>query len=150
MLRVTCTIAALACGLPGLAVAQPSAAPQALMSKECGACHMAFPANQLPARSWAAVMAGLADHFGENAALDPASRAAIEGYLTANAATGRAKALRGLAENQTPLRITELPSWQREHRGKVTPQKLAITKAKSQSDCVACHAGAARGQFDDD
>jgi hypothetical protein len=123
------------------------------MSKECGACHLAFPANQLPARSWVAVMAGLADHFGENAALDPASRQAIERYLTANAADaagGRRKVLRGLAENQTPLRITELPYWQREHRGKVTPQRLASAKAKSQVDCGACHADAARGRFDDD
>ena len=32
--------------------------------KECGACHLAFPPQMLPARSWKKLMGDLANHFG--------------------------------------------------------------------------------------
>jgi hypothetical protein len=141
--------------MPAVAAGTTAAAgPEAVMTKECGACHMVFPASQLPARSWAAVMAGLSDHFGENAALDASTTQQITDLLTANAAdaAGRNRhALRGLSAQQSPLRITETPYWIRKHgKGRVSAAKLAAAKAKSPSDCVACHAGAVRGQFDDD
>ena len=46
--------------------------------KECAACHMAFPPQMLPARSWEALMGDLANHFGENAQLDAAAAADIK------------------------------------------------------------------------
>ena len=42
-----------------------------LYTQECGSCHFVYPANLLPATSWKAMMAGLEDHFDENAELDP-------------------------------------------------------------------------------
>ncbi len=57
-----------------------------LTRTECSACHMAYPAALLPARSWTALMADLPNHFGEDASLDEASRGQIESYLVANAA----------------------------------------------------------------
>ena len=59
--------------------------------KECGECHMAFQPALLPAESWRGIMAGLADHFGEDASLEADLAAEIEAYLSANAArvTGR-------------------------------------------------------------
>ncbi len=140
-----------------LALAGPAAAAvdsaQAVTAKECGACHMVFPADMLPARSWTAIMAGLSDHFGENAALDPAAAMQIGGYLTTHAAdaSGMNKhALRGLAANMTPLRITDTPAWIRAHKGEVSPAAFTSPKVKSKSNCVACHAEAARGVFGDD
>src|SRR5690606_14789629 len=35
---------------------------------ECGACHMAYPPGLLPWPVWRDMLAGLDDHFGENAA----------------------------------------------------------------------------------
>jgi hypothetical protein len=137
-----------------LAAMPAVAAGPAALTKECGACHMVFPASLLPARSWVAVMAGLKDHFGENAALDAATNKQILDLLTAGAADtagGNRHVMRGLSADQTPLRITELPSWIHEHgKGRVSAAALAKAKAKSPSDCVACHAGAAHGQFDDE
>jgi hypothetical protein len=131
-----------------------AATPEAAMTKECGACHMVYPASQLPARSWTALMAGLANHFGENAALDAATTKQIADLLTATAAdaSGRnSRALKGLSDAQTPLRITETPYWIGKHgKGRVSASALAAVNAKSPSNCVACHAGATRGQFDDD
>src|SRR4051812_22331997 len=59
---------------------------RAAWKKECGACHMAFQPELLPARSWTALMAGLDNHFGENASLDAATSQAILAYLQAHAA----------------------------------------------------------------
>ena len=60
-----------------------------LFSKECGACHMAYPPTLLPAVSWRKIVATLDDHFGENASLDKETRDKIEAYLVANAGRGR-------------------------------------------------------------
>lgn len=118
---------------------------------ECSDCHMAYPAGFLPARSWSAIMATLDDHFGENATLDEATRAEIETYLVANAADAGGRTpgmLRGIAPDATPLRISELPWFIREHTGEVSPQMKE--KAGSMSNCTACHRGAAQGRFEDD
>jgi hypothetical protein len=132
------------------AMAQTTAAPQAVMAKECGACHMVYPASQLPARSWTKLMGGLASHFGENAALDPATTQTITALLTANAGdVSGNRRLRGLAASETPLRITETPGWIRSHR-KITAAEYATVKVKSRSNCIACHVGAAQGVFEGD
>jgi hypothetical protein len=150
------SIAASLAAMPAFAAGPVTSAagPDATMTKECGACHMVYPASQLPARSWTAVMGGLGNHFGENAALDAATTKEILDLLTARAADtggGNRRVMRSLSASQTPLRITETPSWIREHgKGRVSPLALASAKAKSASDCVACHAGAPRGQFGDD
>ncbi|WYK06442.1 hypothetical protein DWF04_022660 [Cereibacter sphaeroides f. sp. denitrificans] len=58
------------------------------------------------------------------------------------------RALRGVATGDTPLRISELPWFKREHSDEVTPRMLE--KAKSMANCASCHTGAERGNFDDD
>ena len=124
-----------------------------VVAKECGACHMVYPAGLLPARSWSAMTAKLADHFGDNAELDAATVKRITDYLTANAAENADRhVLRGLDAKAVPARITELPSWKRNHekRDRVAPAKLARAGAKFKGDCKACHKEAERGIFEDD
>jgi hypothetical protein len=119
---------------------------------ECSACHMEFSAALLPARSWTAIMAGLDDHFGENASLAPETAAAIEAWLTANAADAggrRPGVLRGLSPGDTPLRISDVPWWIREH-DEVRASAWTNPKLGSKANCVACHRGAERGVFEDD
>lgn len=154
---VAAAIAAAAIVLPAAGVRAegdffaPVAEPTTL--KECSACHMAYPAGLLPARSWWAVMGGLNDHFGENASLDAKMTATITDYLVANAAdakTNRSKVTRGLDAAVTPLRISDLPWWHREHDGEVGPKAFANPKVGSRANCGACHAGAAKGYFEDD
>ena len=48
---------------------------------ECSACHMAYPAGMLPARSWRALMGDLSNHFGEDASLPEETRAAMKQIL---------------------------------------------------------------------
>lgn len=124
--------------------------------EECSACHMAYPSQLLPARSWSAIMKTLDDHFGENAELMPETQMAITDLLTTNAADqgksrlGR-KAMQGLKSSQTPLRITELPFYTHEH-GEVPDRYVTGNPdVGSFSQCQACHGLAAeRGVFDED
>lgn len=121
--------------------------------EECGACHMVFQPAMLPARSWVAVMNGLADHFGENAALPDDKVKAITDYLVVNAgdAGGRPnRMVAGIAPGEAPLRISDTPYWVREHRGEVRPGAFEDPRVKSKANCVACHRGAEMGSYDDD
>ncbi len=108
---------------------------------ECATCHMAFPPDLLPARSWTKLLAGLADHFTENAEVDAATRKQLAAFLDKNA--GRE------VPGPTPLRITSLPSWKREHR-EVPATTFARKAVLSAANCGACHPAAADGDFDED
>ena len=142
-----------ACWTPSALADKPTTIPDATVTKECGSCHMAFPAEMLPARSWTAIMEGLSSHFGENAALDAAKKKEILDWLTAHAGDARGSNghyLRGLAKSETPLRITETPYWVREHGKEVRESDYANPKVKSKAVCVACHKDAAKGNFEGD
>ena len=91
----------------------------------------------LPARSRQKTMAGLKDHFGENAELDDATAKRIGDYLAANAGDRgyfRGHALRGLFDACTPLRISDPPWFVRKHekQGRISPSALQRAKAKSE------------------
>ena len=120
--------------------------------KECGACHFAYQPALLPSGSWKKIIDGLDDHFGDNAILDDATKAEITEYLTKNAAefsdTKRSyKILRSL-DGKEPLRITEVPSIQREHR-EVSKKTMERKKITSLANCNVCHKGADRGVYGD-
>jgi mono/diheme cytochrome c family protein len=116
----------------------PQAALQATQT-ECSACHMAYPPNLLPARSWTKIMGTLDNHFGENAQLDDATRAEIETFLVNNAADSGGRAMRGVPASQTPLRITELPWFKGVHSHEVSNRMRQ--RAGSMSNCLGCHSG---------
>lgn len=138
--------------LPSIGAATSMKAEADMFQSECSACHFAFPAQYLPARSWHAIMTTLDNHFGEDATLDDATRAAIEDYLVANAADASGSRtswmLRGIGDNDVVLRITEMPWWVRAHRYEVSQR--AWNRAGSKSNCTACHRAASSGNYDDD
>ncbi|MCP4491996.1 MAG: hypothetical protein GY820_32530 [Gammaproteobacteria bacterium] len=118
--------------------------------EECGSCHMAYPPQLLPSKSWYQMLQGLEDHFGENAEVDVETRKAIESYLQhVSGSSSYKKMLRNLG-NRSPLRITELPYFKHEHDE--IPSRFIVDNAKlsSLSQCNACHQEAERGQFDED
>lgn len=124
----------------------------ALYEEECGGCHFAYPPSLLPQRSWQAIMAGLDDHFGDNAELDQQNHQAISQYLLANSADGSGDRrshhmLRGLSDRQAPLRITELPRFKHEHDE--VPKRVFNNNPDltSISQCPACHRDAKQGYF---
>jgi hypothetical protein len=125
-----------------------------VVKKECGSCHMAFPPQFLPRRSWQKLVDGLATHFGVDASLADAQRAAVLEYHVANAgdAPGApragAKMVSGIPADEAPLRITETPRWIREHR-KVKAEKWKSPAVKSKVNCSACHRQAEQGSYED-
>lgn len=111
---------------------------------ECSACHMAYPAQLLPPKSWHAIMGNLSNHFGEDASLDAQTGKAIERYLVANAGP-----VGGIDSNNPPLRITEMYWFTREHGPRLRNKAAGNANIGSISNCVGCHSGAANGFFDD-
>jgi hypothetical protein len=125
-----------------------------VVKKECGSCHMAFSPQFLPKRSWQKIVDTLSDHFGENASLAEAQRKAVLDYLLANAADSPKAGREGrrfaesVASGQTPLRITEIPRWVREHR-EVRADRWKSPDVKSKANCLACHKKAEQGIYED-
>jgi hypothetical protein len=122
---------------------EPASAVQ-LVNSECGACHMVYPPQFLPARSWRAIMAGLNKHFGEIASLDAATARRIEDFLMSNAAdtvNGEAEFLRGLGPTDTPLRITDTPLWRAIHPKLLRSGVGTGPGIRSAANCMSCHKG---------
>lgn len=120
-------------------------------AKECGACHMAYQPGLLPERSWRKLMDGLHDHFGENAELSDADRQELADYLVKNAAERAnykrsAQVAHSIAKSDTPLRITKVPYFVKEHR-EVANKVRGNDKIKSLSQCEQCHQKANDGSY---
>jgi hypothetical protein len=98
----------------------------------------------LPARSWQRVMATLDRHYGTDASLDQATARQLGAWLQANAGTYA----RG-HEEPPQDRITRSAWFERRHRD-VTPSTWKLASVRSAANCSACHAGADRGDFNDD
>ncbi len=120
--------------------------------EECGACHLAYPPGLLPVKSWQGIMAGLEDHFGENAELDNESSTHILAYLEQYAlAPGQqtriGKLIRNIPDNP-PLRITELPAFINAHEEIAERLKVEKLETGFLSPCADCHRTAASSLFD--
>jgi len=120
---------------------------------ECVSCHVLYHPALLPERSWRKLMQGLDQHFGENASVDAATQREIADFLVANSAdrsnSRRAqKIMQTIPTGATPLRSSETGYFIRKH----DELSAAVWKREaigSKANCVACHAGAADGNFDE-
>lgn len=112
--------------------------------QECASCHMAFPPGLLPAASWRKVMDGLDKHFGVDASLTPQETSEIASFLVTNASNRWTAAT-------APLRITESQWFKAKHNSReVAPAIWKRASIKSPANCMACHSGADKGDFDED
>jgi hypothetical protein len=109
--------------------------------EECGSCHVAFPGRMLDAASWGAVIAGLDQHFGVDASVDPKTLEPIRAYL-ASSARSRPTTNAGAPA----LRITET-RWFRHEHDEVPGRLRNEPNAVKPSDCSACHRSAAEGSY---
>lgn len=128
-------------------------APQASEYRSaCGECHFPFPPSLLPAGSWRALMAGLDDHFGENATVGSVVAGRLTAYLVAHAA-GRSgteaayKLLHSVPRGALPLRVTEVPYWRAKHAG--LEAAFRRPEVRSRLNCGRCHPDALVGSFED-
>ena len=111
--------------------------------QECASCHLAYPPGMLPAQSWQRLMTNLPRHFGADASLDAPLARQISDWLAANAGTYRR--VRG-----APLedRITRSEWFVRKH-DEVSAAVWRRSAVKSPANCVACHAQADQGDFNE-
>lgn len=136
--------------LPATAVTVPPVTQEPAKT-ECSACHMAYPAGLMPARSWKAIISDLTHHFGEDASLDPETTKKIEAYYTEHAAdrVGFGSFMRGMSADQTPLRITDMPWWKWAHK-ELNPAYFTSKRVKTKANCQACHQTGPQGYFEAD
>jgi hypothetical protein len=118
---------------------------------ECGDCHLAYPPDLLPARSWTRMMDESGGHFGEDLALAPETSTTIRAWLVARAAerdgTEHAWRIhRTVPEGQAPQRITELDWWAGAHAA-VPAEAFDSPEVRTRGRCQACHPDAASGAF---
>jgi hypothetical protein len=110
---------------------------------ECGGCHLAFPPGLLPAESWKRLMTGLDKHFGTDASLPPSDIKEITEYLVPHASNR-------WTANTAPLRISESEWFKTKHRAdEISPAVWKRASVKSPANCMACHKGADKGDFDE-
>lgn len=131
-----------------------SAVTSETYKNECSSCHMAYPPGLLPARSWKKIMQNLDLHFDDNAELDSLDYKVISDFLISNSADKSGyrrsrKIMRWLDEDESPIRISQLPYIKHEHEE--IPQKMIKynKKVNSLSQCNACHADAEKGLFNE-
>jgi Dihaem cytochrome c len=125
-----------------------------LYKSECSSCHMLYPPWLLPARSWKAILGGLAHHFGENAESDLKTVEHLSKVLQESSSDHSSQRLaqkidRSIPSNTTPLKFSETTFFKRLHRevgAKVWQRKSIGTPG----NCSACHAKAESGDFDED
>ncbi|MDO8906207.1 diheme cytochrome c [Hydrogenophaga sp.] len=121
----------------------PLKVPQAY-TQECAACHTGYAPGMLPARSWQRIMTGLDKHFGTDASLDAATVQQLTTWLVANAGT-----YKRVAEAPPEDRITRSAWFERKHDD-IASSVWKLASVKSAANCVACHPGADKGDYDDD
>lgn len=132
---------------PGVA---PVTNPQYL--EECGSCHFPYQPGLLPARSWKRVMAGLDDHFEENAELPTKDADSLTVYLVKNAADKSnykrsVKIMRSLGADDAPLRVSKTPYFIKKHNELSVKMVQDNPEVGSLSKCEACHTQAEKGSF---
>jgi nitrate/TMAO reductase-like tetraheme cytochrome c subunit len=116
----------------------------AKFQQECAGCHMAYPPGLLPATSWTKMMSGLDKHFGVDASLTPAEVTEISNFLTKNASNR-------WTASTAPLRITDSVWFKTKHNSReIPPDVWKRASVKSPSNCMACHSGADKGDFEED
>lgn len=110
---------------------------------ECGSCHTAYPARFLKPAEWAVVLATLDGHYGSDATLEPAALEAVSRHLGVSARTAD-------PVSTTPLPRITRSRWFLDEHDEVAAATFESPAVRSAANCSACHAGADRGDFDDD
>lgn len=119
------------------------AAQLPLYTQECASCHVAYPPVLLPSTSWHRLMGNLSRHYGADASVDPATQKELSAWLAANAGSSRR-----LREEPPQDRVTRSAWFLREH-DEVPARTWKLPTVKSPSNCVACHARAEQGAFNE-
>lgn len=127
----------------------PVAAPNPVYQAECSDCHIAYAPSLLPAKNWGSLMAGLEDHFGEDASLDARTVDEITTWLFKNASDSvdtKPAHVFSRVDPQSPFAITQTPFWKATHRA-IPDTVFSRPPIYDNGNCAACHSDAESGFF---
>ncbi len=119
--------------------------------RECSDCHEIYHPSLLPETSWAMLMNGLEDHFGEDASLDGNVAVKITSHLLANSAEAwdtEASNRMSVVALDAPYQISASAYWLQRH-GDIGESVFNRESIGGKSQCGSCHRDAAGGRFDD-
>ena len=136
-------VAALSLTAPTARAAESSPSSAEVYQAECGSCHTAYPSRLLKPAEWAAVVAALDSHYGMDASLDAETLAVVSRHLGVSARTAD-------PVSTTPLPRITRSRWFLDEHDEVAAATFESPAVRSAANCSACHAGADRGDFDDD
>ena len=108
---------------------------------------MAYPPGLLPAAAWTRQMDTLKNHYGSNATLSKEDEQVIRTFLV-QASAANQQPLENARKPGEPPRITSSAWFLRKH-DEVRPEQWKRKAVGSASNCVACHAGAEKGNFNE-
>jgi len=120
----------------------------AVYASECGDCHVAYHPSLRSAKAWRAIMAGLSDHYGEDASLGRKTAESITKFLTASAAeTFDTTVAHRIGRKETAsFRMTDTRRWKAWHKG-IDASVFRRRAVGSKVNCNACHKDAPSGRF---
>ena len=124
-----------------------------LFEKECAACHILYPPNLMPKKSWELMMGDLENHFGDDASIDEESNKNILAFLVKNSAeTSTMQAswnfLNSIGDKDI-IALTKTTFWEKKHKD--IPKELFENKEiKSKANCKACHSDIEKGLIENE
>ncbi|HET7201941.1 MAG TPA: hypothetical protein VFI92_01105 [Steroidobacteraceae bacterium] len=142
LLAATAAAMAIFGGRAALAETPAAASAAPAYRAECGACHLAYPTRLLTTREWGIVLDHLEDHYGVDASVDGATLTRVAKQLEAPLASR-------LGDTGRLPRITT-KAWFVDEHHEVAAGAFRSSAVKSAANCTACHAGAERGNFEED
>lgn len=129
--------------------AKASATKPTLWTEQCGSCHLAFPVQFLPARSWQRMLLEQDKHFGDDLGLSADKLAALRDFTRLGVAEPQWAGMMfqaSIAADASTQRITETDFWLHRHR-RIAKERFNSDKVAGKHDCEACHADAWSGIF---
>lgn len=128
----------------------------ALFVSECASCHILYPPNILPQRSWVAMMSDLENHFGDDASLTEEDNQEILTYLVNNSAENSTKEVSVKIlkyaqkyQDKEILAFSQTGFWENTHLS-IPENIFRQDNIKSKSNCKACHIDIEEGLIEDD
>ena len=137
---------------------RPLTVKDEITKAECSDCHTVFPPKYLTSGGWKKIMAGLDDHFGDDASLDADTVKHIEAYLISKAMDAsknpitKARVKSAIKKGTfDTMRIFKIGKLGKKHRGElyIKMKKDLCMESGSGTNCIVCHKGAERGVFEE-
>lgn len=124
-----------------------------LFVNECVSCHILYPPQLLPKKSWQLVMSDLENHFGDDASIDTVDNKNILNFLETNSAESSTQEssvkMLDSIKNKDIIAITKSSFWENTHK-EIPKEVFTHKRIKSKANCKACHRDIEKGLIEDE